>query len=193
MEQTDFDSLKLFINKLNPVEDEVLKELSSYFYKKDFKKGDHLITEGDFTNDLFFILKGSTRLYYSSPEGAEHVKSFYDELSVVTSYSALLNQEKSNLNIQCLEDSTLLVGDYMRIRKLNDTDLNLQICARKIAEHEFIKKDSREFQFLTMSAKERYQAFKSKNPSFLNKIPASYLASYLGIRPETLSRIKSDI
>lgn len=84
-----------------------------------------------------------------------------------------------------------MVGNYDKIRKLNDKYLSLQIVARKVAEREFIKKDTREYQFLSMDAKERYKEFLKEHGEIQELIAHKYIASYLGIRSETLSRIKS--
>jgi CRP-like cAMP-binding protein len=124
-------------------------------------------------------------------DGQEHTKSFYHDQSIVTSYTSLLTGQPSNLFADCLTNCTVLVGNYDKIRKLNDKYLSLQIVARKVAEREFIKKDTREYQFLSMDAKERYKEFLKEHGEIQELIAHKYIASYLGIRSETLSRIKS--
>ncbi len=185
-------SLKTFLNSLHPIDDSTFTEYISHCEEVTFKKGDKLIAQGQYTDRVFFIVSGLVRFYYITNTGQEVIKSFYSDNSVVTSYSALLMNQVSNLNIECIEDTTVLSAPYLTIRALNDCSLALQICARKIAEKEFISKDLREYEFLTMDSKERYLSFQQRCPEMAERIPLKYIASYLGIRSETLSRIKSE-
>ena len=182
--------LSSYIQSLAPVSEEILEKNESYYSLHQYKKNEHIIKQGDHVTDLYFIISGLVRLYYILPSGEERDKSFYGKLGVVTSYRSMLLSTASSLNIQCLEDTYVLKGDYEKVRALNDTDLQLQICARKIAEREFITKDIREFQFLTLDAKGRLEAFLQSHKEIVDRIPNKYIASYLGIRPETLSRIR---
>ena len=182
--------LNSFIRSLAPVSDEILSENAQYYSLEFFKKGEHIFRQGDKVTDLFFIIQGLVRLYYVLPDGVEKDKSFYAENGVITCYRSMLGSMASNLNVQCLEDIYVLRGDYAKVRALNDRDLQLQIVARKIAEREFIKKDIREFQFLALDAKGRLTAFLETHGNIIDRIPNRNIASYLGIRPETLSRIR---
>lgn len=190
--QTALETMKKVLFRLHPLNDEVWEELKSYFRPRSFKKGEHFLRAGDTATQMYFIAEGLVRLYYTHPDGMELNKSFYCEDNVVTSYTSLLTKTPSNLSIQALENTLVLAADYAQVRRLNDTDLDLQICARKIAEIEFVSKDTREQQFLMLDAKERYRAFKESHRNMIDRLPLVHIASYLGIRPETLSRIKSE-
>ena len=179
-----------FLKSMAPISQELFDEIIPLFVSESYNAGDYLVRQGDEVFDIFFIINGLVRSFYLTKDGVERNKCFYGENSVVSPHYSLSIGSRSNLNIVCIEKTIVLKVNFKKIRQLNDEHLGLQICARKIAEKEFVSKDKRELQFLTMDSKDRYIEFTKDYAHLLSRIPDNQIASYLGIRKETLSRLK---
>jgi CRP-like cAMP-binding protein len=156
-------------------------------------RGEFFVRAGDVPQTLGFVLSGILRLYYIAPDGNESTKSFCAENSFVAAYSALLMKQPSRLFIQALEDVKLLVADYSAYRSLSQSQGNLQQLNCKIAECLFIKKERRESALLLDDAKTRYLSFLEEYSELEARLKQHHIASYLGISPVTLSRIRAQL
>jgi CRP-like cAMP-binding protein len=130
-------------------------------------------------------------LYYRDARGTEWTKAFCLAGTVVAAYSALLRGEPSRLSIQALEPSTLLVADFDSYQTLTAEHPCWQIVNRKLAEGLFIKKEQRESELLLDDASTRYQNFLDEYPGLEARVKQYHIASYLGITPVSLSRIRA--
>ena len=190
--EEEYNLLHEGLNGLHPIPQDQFDGVKVFYTARDYKEGDYIIRQGDHTAEIYYVLSGLVRSYYIIEKGAELNKAFYSVNGVLTSFRALLTEQPSDLNIQCLEPTTMLVGDYRKVRAFNDKHLDLQIAARIVAEYAFIAKDAREYQLLSMTAKERYAQFLMDYEGFSDRISDRHVASYLGVRPETLSRLKRE-
>lgn len=154
------------------------------------EKGQFFLQAGEKTDKFGFVISGILRLFYTDFEGNEYNKSFCMEEDFVASYSALLQNKESRLSINALEKATMIVVNYNDYLKLVDQHLCWQILSRKLAEKLFIKKEQKESQFLLDSAEERYYNFLQEYPKLEGRIKQYHIASYLGITPVALSRIR---
>jgi CRP-like cAMP-binding protein len=136
---------------------------------------------------------GGATAYYVDRDGNEYTKSFCAENSFVAAYSALLLEQPSRLFIQALEDTKLLIADYSAYRVLSENHACWQALNCKIAEFLFIKKEKRESALLLDDAKTRYLSFQEEYPGLETRIRQHHIASYLGITPVTLSRIRTQL
>lgn len=186
-----YKSLKNYMDGLYQLSHGSFDLAKPLFRSRRYQPESLLCRQGEIEKNIYFIVSGLVRIYYITDCGNERNKAFYSNCSVVAPYRSLLTGQISNLNIQCLEETVVLYANFEKVRELNDRIMDLQIIARKIAEQEFIKKDSREFQFLTMNASQRYHAFLEEYADLCDRIPSKHIALYLGIRRETLSRLKS--
>lgn len=157
------------------------------------KKDEYFLKAGEIPDKIGYIASGLLRLFYIDNAGAERNKYFCPENTMAISYSAFLLREESKLYIQALEDSELLIIDYQTYRQLLDSHLCWQTAARKLAEMLFILKEKRESDLLLFSAQERYFKFLSDYPYLEKRLNQYHIASYLGIAPESLSRIRSSL
>jgi CRP-like cAMP-binding protein len=130
-------------------------------------------------------------LYYLDATGTEWTKSFCVAGNVVAAYSALLRGEPSRLYIQALEPSTLLIADFAAYQTLTLEHPCWQIVNCKLAESLFIKKEQRESELLLDDAPTRYQKFLDEYPGLEARVKQYHIASYLGITPVSLSRIRA--
>ena len=154
-------------------------------------RGEFFVRAGDVPQTIGFVISGILRLYYIDPNGNEFTKSFCAENSFVAAYSALLMNQPSRLFIQALEDAKLLIADYSTYRSLLDSQAGLQQLNCKIAEFLFIKKERRESALLLDDAKTRYLSFLEEYPGLEARLKQHHIASYLGMTPVTLSRIRA--
>lgn len=163
------------------------------FQTHTLSRGEFFIRAGDVPQTIGFVISGILRLYYVDADGNESTKSFCAENSFVAAYSALLLRQSSRLFIQALEDAKLLIADYSAYRSLSESQTSLQQLNCKIAEALFIKKERRESAFLLDDAKTRYLSFLEEYPGLEARLKQHHIASYLGITPVTLSRIRAQL
>lgn len=154
-------------------------------------KSDHLATEGEFAKKLAFVKSGVLRAYYRSPKGEEFNKIFFANPAIVGAYSSLITGQQNMINIQCLTDCELLQTDFARILALYDAHPTVERLNRVIAEDFFVKKERREMSLVMNDASERYAMFQQEFPELENQVAQYHVASYLGITPTQLSRIRA--
>jgi CRP-like cAMP-binding protein len=171
--------------------DEIIK-LHKLLKRVQLKKDDYFLRAGEIPNRIGFNVSGLLRLFYIDHNGKDITKHFCVENSLAISYSALIKREPSKFSIQALEDSKLLTFTYDDYISLLNSNVCWQIAAKKLAELIFILKENREAELLLLDANGRYQNFINDFPTLLNRIPQYYIASYLRITPESLSRIRAN-
>lgn len=173
-------------------EDEWEIIISSFSLKK-LKKGDYFIQQGAVCKYVAFVANGFLRSYFST-ESKEITTDFIFKNTFTSAYKSFLTQEPSEENIQALIDTNLLVMSYEQKNSLFKIIPNWEKLARYLTEEHFIRKDNKVKLLNNSSAIERYQQLLSKDrEQIISKIPLHYIASYLGIAPETLSRIRKKI
>ncbi len=156
------------------------------------KKDEYFLRAGEIPRQIGFNASGLLRLFYIGRKGKDITKHFCAENSLAISYSAFIKREPSKFSIQALEDSKLLTFTYDDYISLLNSNVCWQIAAKKLAELIFILKENREAELLLLDANSRYQNFINDFPTLLNRIPQYYIASYLRITPESLSRIRAN-
>jgi CRP-like cAMP-binding protein len=158
---------------------------------KNIKKGAIILREGDYTKKIGFVINGLFRYYYNDFTGNERTKYFVKEYDFVFSLSSFIENKKSPLNIEALKDSKIIVAKSDDLYNLIQKNITWKSVYIKILENLYIKKEKREADFLLYNAKERYINFVKEYPILNTEIKQHYIASYLGITPESLSRIKN--
>ena len=181
-----------YLNSLSSLTNEEKNLVRSILLVKEVPKKKILVRAGEISNDIFFVNEGLLRLYFIDKEGKEQNKNFSAEDAFTASFASLLAKDKSNCYIQSIEKTSLTIADHSKFIEIADRSLALQTCARKLLERVFLSKEKREYEFLMLSAKERYEAFVRDQGGLLPRIPNFHIASYLGIRAETLSRLQKE-
>jgi CRP-like cAMP-binding protein len=153
-------------------------------------KGEHFIRAGEIPARMAFNLQGLLRYYYLDKKGNDFTKGFLAEGAPITSYSAMIQNRESYFSIEALEDSVLAVFTYSDWKQL----LNKHVCWQQLLilllEKGYCTKEAREREFLVLDAEEKYRIFVQSFPDIENRIKQHYIASYLGITPVALSRIR---
>lgn len=179
------------MNFIGDIPEEELRKVSARTRTITVKKDGYFLRAGEVPWRIGYLKTGLMRLFYIDLNGLEVNKHFCIENTLAISYSAFLLQTESRFFIQALEDSTLITVDYETYQELLDGHVCWQVVARKLAEMVFILKEKREAELLLNSAQERYQQFLVDYPNLETRIAQYHIASYLGITPESLSRIRS--
>lgn len=184
--------LRSVFDRLVQLPDEEWTEMSTCVIQRNFKKGEFLCRIGQVEQYLSVIESGTCRGFYN--KGGEEVSvAFMFKSDYVSAYYSFLTQRPSLMAIQALSS--------VRVFSIHKTDLdnlcnnykNAERLGRLNAERIYRRKEEREISLLTMSAKERYLELINRNPQLLQQIPLKYIASYLGIQPESLSRIRKQL
>ena len=185
------ESIREFYNSLHHIPSEEWDKITPLFKPKTYKKNDFFIQAQEIPLQFGIILSGAFRLYYIDDKGKEWVKSFRTDSQLVGTYAEILQQVPSRTFVQALTDAEILIINAHDFMKYTEDKLCWQILLRKIAEWHFIKKENREYEFLKLSAAERFENFKKEYATAYQIIPDYHIASYLGITPQALSRLQN--
>lgn len=170
----------------------VFEHVLPYLSVENVNAGEYFLRQGKRCKSIAFIEKGLLRLYYLN-DGKEVTNCFCKANTITTSYSSLITQKESEIAIQAIEDSKLIILPYESLQKLYATDLFWQQVGRLAAENEFITTECHNRFLRDLSATERYRQILAEESELLQRVPLNYLATYLQIAPETLSRIRNKI
>jgi len=184
------DKLKEYLKGKFNFKASEIETIVSYFEKKEFKKSEYFLKEGEVCNKVAFVVEGAF-MYFENIDGEEKVCDFAFEKDWITQYKSLLNQIPSELNIRTLESTLIaqLSKDSMQalFEKL-PASMHLRTA---MAEQYFTESADRANDLANLTAEKRYKKLVKQKPQIVNRIPQYYVASYLGIKPQSLSRIRA--
>ncbi len=182
--------LEQYIQSYFGVNNESLAHISSLFHEEELQKGDYFLLTGKYCNKLSFIKEGMLRIYVTTPE-KEVTQWISTKGYFVTDLSSLVFEQPARWTIQALAATQLYTihkTDYQKIRQLIPQWHELE---KLFIAKCFTMLEDRIFSHLSMSAEERYQFFFALQPELFNQVSLQYLASMLGMTPETFSRIRN--
>jgi len=184
--------MELLINTIGsyvPLSDKDREIIHNLFHKKTFKKGSHLLDAGSVCRYVIFIESGLVR-YYINIDGVEQTNYFNKEGEFVCNYLSFLPQIPSDVNIQALEDTTVYVISFKDIQQFYKDVEHGERFGRLAIEQVFVNIISQVKSLYTDTPDMRYQKFISGYQNIAQRIPQYYIASYVGIKPQSLSRIR---
>jgi CRP-like cAMP-binding protein len=158
-------------------------------YKK-LKKKQFLIQEGFLSLHTGYVAKGCLRSYTVHENGSEHIFQFAIEGWWMGDMYSFLTGEPATMNIEALEDSELIVMDLASRERIFEQVPKFERFMRILLEKNYIANQRRVNAMLGQTAEERYRAYINKYPQIVQRVPQHMIASYLGITPETLSRVR---
>lgn len=156
------------------------------------EKNEYFLRTGQVCTSVGFIEKGSMRLFQSSSE-KEVCSDFFFENSFIGSFASFLSQQPSLVNISAIEPCELLVLQYDDVMRLTKEHPSLRRLADIIVQEQFLRAEKRESALLLHSPEERFRKILEEHPKLFKRIPLHYVASYLAITPETLSRYRNKL
>jgi CRP-like cAMP-binding protein len=183
------ENLKSRLNQLSDIPENEFKLLLAVTKEIKFSQGQFVVEIGNKVDHFFYIKKGLVRIFYLDHEGNEFTKSFQTDGDILGPYAEIIQGIPSEVNIECLEDVETLSIPYEFLIKAYERDPAWPKLGLKILEKYFIEKEQRVLEFLKLSAAQRYEKFTQQYSHLSHRIPKYHLASYLGIKPESLSRI----
>jgi CRP-like cAMP-binding protein len=185
--------MKSVFQSIQPISQKDLDQLDALITYRKLKKGELLLTENQVCNEIFFIKKGILRSYFFNHQGDEITNCFAFENEFMASFSSFITQDIAQENIQALADTELQVLSRESLGQLYKSHFHWQEIGRKLTELEYVTLQKRMVSFQKLSAAERYEELYKNHQRYLQLIPLQYLASYLGITPRHLSRIRKAI
>lgn len=165
--------------------------IESLFSHKKFRKKQYILQEGNISRVESFIIKGVARTYEVDSEGQEHVVQFGLEDWWIGDLYSFLTETPSVYNIDCIEDTELLQINKPDLDRMYEQVPKMERHFRIMMQHAYIAATRRVSGTLSKSALERYDDFITKYPQIEQRVPNHQIASYLGITPQSLSRIRS--
>ena len=184
-------NLKKFISKYVNLSDVELEDITNKFKSKVVKKNNYLLRQGDTCKDLVFVQKGCLRLYYLKDDIEVSVWFAFQQSSAIEIYS-FISENPSNYFLQAIEDSEVLYLSKTELNKLYQYQPKMQEMMRNFWEDVILNLLNRFTALQTDSAEKRYLDLLNK-PDYLETIPQKYLASFIGVTPTSLSRIRKQI
>lgn len=186
------DTLERFLQQFPHYTSSAYENARPFLREKTLQPGEYFLPHGEVSRNIAFIERGLVRLYYLH-DGKEVISCFCRENSFTTSYKSLITQRESDIAIQAIEESKLIVLSYESLQKLFSKDLFWQQVGRLAAENEFVISESHNRFLSDLSATDRYLQIMKNDKELLQRVPLIHLASYLQVAPETLSRIRNKI
>ncbi len=187
-----FTSLRSFIHQRTPLREEEWEIIKAHFHYQEAKVNEHLLEEGKVCENLYYLYQGMMR-FYVWKDGVDRTKFFAYPAYFFTSQASFHSQKSATENIQCLEDCKYLTVSYKDREwlKANLPAWNTFAAALKLEVQEATENLLMDFQ--NANATERYQLILKEDPILLQRVPLKYLASYIGVTPESLSRIRKNL
>ncbi|WP_197491640.1 MULTISPECIES: Crp/Fnr family transcriptional regulator [Emticicia] len=185
--------LEKYFNQLSPLKAETWANLKPLFSKKKLLKGEYFIEQGQLATKIGFLESGVIRAFYRNDEGVEYNKHFFIPNALVGGYASMITGRPNVIIQQALIDCDLLVADFSQLSALYNSHPDLERVARRLAEFFFVDKENREIEIILLEADKRYELFQKRYPSLEQLIPQYHIASYLGITPTQLSRIRKKL
>lgn len=192
LEKTPTDPLIDYFDKMIPLTEEEKELVKSKFQSRLYRKRQYILQDGDVCKVYNFVISGCLRMYNIDDTGTIHIIQFATENWWISDLGSFYSMKPSALNIEAVEDTTVL-----QIR--HDDLLDLYIKAPKfdrifrvLVENSLVKMQERLLQNMGSDARVRYELFLKQYPTLANRIPNTYIASFLGITPEFLSKIRNE-
>ena len=187
---------ELFFKKFNEIVPLTNKEeevISNYLTPKKLRKKQYLLQESDVCKHIAFVEKGTLRSYTVSEKGSEHIIQFALEGWLISDLFSFLTGEPATYNIEALEDSELLLTSKSAHEELLQKLPKYETYTRIQITGAYIGMQRRLTSIISLSLEERYTYLSSLYPDIVQRVPQHMIASYMGLTPETLSRVRKRI
>lgn len=182
-----------YFNTKVPLTAEEEEQIKTYLTVKKLRKRQYLLQEGDVCKMVAFVEKGALRLYRVNEDGSEHIVAFALDGSFITDLYSFLTNETSTYNIDAIEDSELVLITRSASDELRKRSPKYQEFIFQATSEAYIQLERRVTSTISLSLDERYKELTANHPTIIQRVPQHMIASYMGLNPETLSRVRKRI
>lgn len=187
-----YDKLKTYCKTKVPLTDNELNLIDAYFETKSLKKKDFLLQDGKICNFIGFIAEGTIR-HFHIKDGIEKTCDISFESAWVTDFQSFTHNTYCIMNLQAMEDTTMLIIQKENLYNLYNECRKYETFGRLMAEEVAHRATEIAMSLSSDKPEERFQNLLKKQPDLFQRVPQKYIANFLGISPESLSRIRSRI
>jgi len=182
-----------YLERGMPLSDEIINDLKAIIIEKNVEKGELILQENSSKKIQIFVASGCLRAFYKTEHGKDHTLQFATKNWWIGDYMTLFNEEKSLLSIESLSHSKIMIIEQSKLEPLYSKFPEFGLKRSINLQNRIAALQKRIFGLLTMSAKEKYEKFITDYEVFEQVIPNYQIASFLGITPESLSRVRKEI
>ena len=186
------EKLLKYFQRIMPLTEEEARAITETMTIRQYSKGTVLLKEGQVSTEVYFVLEGCVRQFYLV-DGEEKTANFFTEEQWVISMNSFSQNQPSNHFLDCCIDSTLVVGNRDKEESLYRRFPKFETVSRKVMEKVFAEQQEIMSSYTTDTAEQRYLKLLKARPDLFQKIPQYQIASYVGVKPESLSRIRKRI
>lgn len=186
------DQLIAYFDQLIPLNTEEKTLVSEKFHGRIYRRKQFVLQEGDLCNAVTFVISGCLRMYQVDASGTVNIIQFATENWWISDLGSFYKRYPSVMNIEAIETSEVLQINHEALLSLYEEAPKFNGIFRILMENNLVGLQERLLQNMRSDARERYQAFLKQYPKLVNRIPNTYIASFLGITPEFLSRIRNE-
>lgn len=181
-----------YFSRISPLSKEESEAIAESMQTKTFMKGDYLLQEGQVSANTYFILEGCVREYVLT-DGDEKTTNFFTEEQWAISLNNFASENTAKHNWVCVEETTVVVGDEQQAQVLFKRFPRFETISRTIMEAAFLEQKEALSSYYIDSPEQRYLKLIKSRPNLVQRVPQYQLASYIGVKPESLSRIRKRI
>ncbi len=189
---TEFKHVFNIFNALLPISEQSLMRIVQKAEVMQVPKKTRILEIGQVCNHMYFVIKGCLRLYYQKDELEVNCFFFHENL-FCTAFGSFMTRRKSNQIMETLEDTVMLAITFDELQQLYEDVPEMNMLVRKILQERYINSHDIISSYVLDNPEQRYEHFKEKYPALVNRIAEHHIASYIGITPKSLSRLKKRI
>ena len=180
------------LQNVSPLSNKSRIALLKHVSQKDISKGNYVLKHGEICKHIYYVNKGFVRIFYFK-NGKNITEWFANEKQYFFSITSYFNEIPSNLVIEAIEDSEIILLSKTGLEQLRKTNIEIANLLIKFFSRSLILSQQRMESIQFETAKQRYTKLLEDQPEILNKVPLQFIATFLGITQETLSRIRTQI
>jgi CRP/FNR family transcriptional regulator, anaerobic regulatory protein len=188
-----YSNILTTVSSFHKIEPEDVRLIMSLFKPISVAKNNVLINKGEVSNLAYFVNSGYLRYYKNLETGEEQTIHLFSPEEFAASFNSFVNKTKSEEILHSVTDAELLTISWNDLEKLYTSGMKWQIFGRKLMEKFLLEKEKRIINQISLTAQERYNNLLETNPELIQNVPIQYIASFIGIKPESLSRIRRQI
>jgi CRP/FNR family transcriptional regulator, anaerobic regulatory protein len=187
-----YDKLKSVMSRLHPISESDWAFAVPYIKYVEVKKGAILLQEGQVCNTIYFVVTGALRIYQFNGQ-KETIRNIFLENSLFTESASAYTRRPSEYTIDAIENSQLLIISYHDAEVIFTHSIALATLGRRMVQNVLATIIDRNSEVLNLDGKARYRKLLKEKPHVFQRVPQYMIASYLGLTPEALSRIRKEI